>query len=393
MCRNFSRFSGDHRTMAPKLIPFNSPHFAPSTMECVSRSLQNGSSKGDGEFTRESKQILSRISGGGEVLLTPSCTHALEMASMLIGIGPGDEVILPAFTFTSAATAIVQFGATPVFVDIDPNSKNIDCNLIESSITPKTKAISFVNYAGVGADFSRLKEIAAKYKLFLIEDNAHGLGGFHQGKELGSFGDFSTLSFHESKNIQCGEGGALIINNESFIERASIVREKGTNRSKFIKGQVQKYEWVDKGSSYLLSDILAGVLLSQLRNFKAIQSNRMKTWKVYDQELKAWASQNGVKTHFIPEGSHHTAHMYYLELKDEGTRTKLMNSLEKVGIDSVFHYQGLHKSPAGRKYGRALGNFDNTNRVESTLLRLPLFYGISDSDVKRTIQCITGVML
>ena len=373
------------------MIPFNRPFFHPNTLNRFSESLANGNSKGDGPFTQECARILSELSGGGEVLLTTSCTHALEMATILLDLGPGDEVILPSFTFTSAATALLQFGVTPVFVDIDKDTKNIDCNKIEEAITSKTRAISFVNYAGLGADFRSLKTIASNNQIHLIEDNAHGLGGKHQGYTLGSVGDFATLSFHESKNMQCGEGGALIINNPKFVERATILREKGTNRTQFLLGDIQKYEWVDKGSSYLLSDLLAGVLLDQLMSFDEIQADRMRTWNFYKTSLQSWGTSNNVNLHFMPSESLHTAHMFYLELENEIKRDKLISELKSQGVVSVFHYQGLHKSPAGKRYGVSSGGFENTNLVETTLIRIPLYFGMTEkqkSHVANSIQAI-----
>ena len=259
------------------MIPFNVPYVSAMSKQYVLEALASNHQQGDGPFTLKASKIISNLVGNGHVLLTPSCTHALEMASMLANIGPGDEVILPSYTFTSAATAITKFGATPVFVDIEMETKGIDVNQVRQAITPKTKAISWVNYAGIAPDINGLKILAKEFDLILIEDNAHGLGGSYQGEPLGSFGDFATQSFHATKNIQCGEGGALIINNPKYIERAEIIREKGTDRSKFIRGEVQKYQWVDQGSSYLLAEVLAAQLLGQLESFDKIQSSRKKT--------------------------------------------------------------------------------------------------------------------
>jgi dTDP-4-amino-4,6-dideoxygalactose transaminase len=258
------------------LIPFNVPYVPEISKQYVLEALESNHQQGDGPFTEQASKIVSNLVGGGHVLLTPSCTHALEMASMLANFGPGDEVILPAYTFTSAATAVTKFGATPVFVDIERVTKGIDVNQVRESITPRTKAISWVNYAGVAPDIDELQRLAKEFDLLLVEDNAHGLGGSYKGKPLGSFGDFATQSFHATKNIQCGEGGAIVINNPKFIERAEIIREKGTDRSKFIRGEVQKYQWVDQGSSYLLAESLSAVLLGQLELFDEIQEYRRK---------------------------------------------------------------------------------------------------------------------
>jgi dTDP-4-amino-4,6-dideoxygalactose transaminase len=375
------------------MIPFNRPYFPQKSLEYLKLSIDTGESKGDGSHTAIAQNLISDISGGGEVLLTPSCTDALEMATLLLNLSPGDEVILPSYTFTSAATALVQFGIVPVFVDIHKDTKNIDVDLAERGITSRTRAISFVNYAGIGADFLKLRSLAARYGLALIEDNAHGLGGSQGDCQLGSVGDMSTLSFHESKNIQCGEGGALLINNPIYIERARILREKGTNRDKFMRGEIQKYSWVDMGSSYLLSDLLAGVLRSQLEEFTDIQSDRMETWNYYGLNLRDWSKQNEVRLHYVPENSKHTAHMYYIELEGEDRRSHLMDKLVARGIKSVFHYQALHSSPAGRKFGRALGDFNNTHDVESSILRIPIYFGMTLEEKEKVVSAITEVSL
>jgi len=259
-----------------KLIPFNVPYVPDASKKYVLEALESNHQQGDGPFTGKASKMLSDFVGGGHVLLTPSCTHALEMASMLANIGPGDEVILPSYTFTSAATAITKFGATPIFVDVELDTKGIDVNKARDAITPRTKAISWVNYAGVAPDIEGLKVLSEEFNLILIEDNAHGLGGSYKGKPLGSFGDFATQSFHATKNIQCGEGGALVVNNPKFIERAEIIREKGTDRSKYTRGEVEKYQWVDQGSSYLLAETLTAILLGQLEFFDQIQESRRK---------------------------------------------------------------------------------------------------------------------
>jgi dTDP-4-amino-4,6-dideoxygalactose transaminase len=257
-----------------KLIPFNKPYVPEVSKRYALEVLESNHQQGDGPFTARASKMVSNLVGGGHVLLTPSCTHALEMASMLGNIGPGDEVILPSYTFTSAATAVAKFGATPVFVDIEKETKGIDVNQVRDALTAKTKAVSWVNYAGVAPDIEGLQSLAKEFDLLLIEDNAHGLGGSYKGRPLGSFGDFATQSFHATKNIQCGEGGALVINAPHFIERAEIIREKGTDRKKYVNQEVQKYQWVDHGSSYLMAEVLAAQLLGQLENFEMIQKRR-----------------------------------------------------------------------------------------------------------------------
>ena len=263
------------------MIPFNVPYVSEASKQYVLEALESNHQQGDGPFTAKASKIVSGLVGGGHVLLTPSCTHALEMASMLADIGPGDEVILPSYTFTSAATAVTKFGAKPVFVDIEMETKGIDVNQVRDAISPRTKAISWVNYAGVAPDIEGLQNLAKEFNLILIEDNAHGLGGSYKGKPLGSFGDFATQSFHATKNIQCGEGGALVINNPNFIERAEIIREKGTDRSKYIRGEIQRYQWVDQGSSYLIAETLAAILVGQLEEFSRIQDLRKAIWRTF----------------------------------------------------------------------------------------------------------------
>ena len=375
------------------MIPFNRPYFAPGTLGNLEKSVSMGMSKGDGYFTEKCLAPISRLSGGGEILLTSSCTHALEMSTLLLGLKPGDEVVMPSYTFTSGATALVHFGIVPVFIDIDFTTKNLDTELIRDAITHKTKAISFVNYAGVGADFFALRQLADEYGLFLIEDNAHGLGAIRDGQILGSIGDVATLSFHESKNIQCGEGGALVINKPELLEHARIIREKGTNRSKFLSGEVQKYEWIDKGSSYLLSDLLAGILLPQLDSFETIHEDRLETWNYYQSSLSGWAENTGVRLQHIPDGAQHRAHMFYLESPDSKSRENIMTVLKSHEINSVFHYQSLHKSPGGKKYARTSGELPITERVVATILRIPLYFGMSSREREKVVEVITEIRL
>ena len=307
---------------------------------------------------------------------------------MLVDIGPGDEVILPSYTFTSAATAITQFGATPVFVDIDPITKGIDANQVAEAVTSKTKAISWVNYAGVAPDIDALKSIASEHELLLIEDNAHGLGGSYKGRPLGSFGDFATQSFHATKNIQCGEGGALIVNNKNYIDRAGIVREKGTDRSKFLSGQVEKYQWTDKGSSYLLAEVLSAILLGQLENFGFIQESRYQLSSRYFDQMKKLISNFNIKTLNSNLIRDSTAHMFYLEFEDEDVCRFISNELHKAEISSATHYRSLHSSTAGQKYGRAKKQLIHAEALQGKLLRLPLFIGLMASDQRKICEVI-----
>lgn len=367
-----------------KLIPFYVPYVPEASKKYVLEALENNHQQGDGQFTAKASRMISELVGGGHVLLTPSCTHALEMASMLANIGPGDEVILPSYTFTSAATAVTKFGATPVFVDIEMESKGIDVNQVGEAITPKTKAISWVNYAGVAPDIEGLQSLAKEFGLLLIEDNAHGLGGTYRGKPLGSFGDFATQSFHATKNIQCGEGGALIINNKEYLERAEIIREKGTDRSKFIRGEVQKYQWIDHGSSYLLAEALAAVLLGQFEMFETIQSCRTS---LFDRYLKG-LQESRFATQFIRKHDEHTSHMFYLVLKSSEERESLQQHLSAHEIQSTFHYQSLAHSKKGLEYSQGKCKASNSVEISNHLLRLPLFFELSQEREEKVINSV-----
>jgi dTDP-4-amino-4,6-dideoxygalactose transaminase len=364
------------------VIPFNVPYVPEISKQYVLEALVSSHQQGDGPFTTIASKLVSDLVGGGHVLLTPSCTHALEMASMLANLGPGDEVILPSYTFTSAATAVTKFGATPVFVDIEMQTKGIDVNQVREAITPKTKAISWVNYAGVAPDIDGLQNIAKEFDILLIEDNAHGLGGSYRGKPLGSFGDFATQSFHATKNIQCGEGGALIINNEKFRERAEIIREKGTDRSKFIRGEVQKYQWVDHGSSYLLAEALSAILVGQLENFAKIQNYRCEIHKRYVQAFSNFKRQSSLKNDV------EVAHLFYLELNSSLELGKLKKSLDLSGVNANTHYQPLHNSKFGQVKSKGSGSFPNSVKVADTLLRLPIWYGLDTRSVDKIIATV-----
>jgi len=364
------------------VIPFNVPYVPEISKQYVLEALVGSDQQGDGRFTTIASKLVSDLVGGGHVLLKPSCTHALEMASMLANLGPGDEVILPSYTFTSAATAVTKFGATPVFVDIEMQTKGIDVNQVREAITPKTKAISWVNYAGVAPDIDGLQNIAKEFDILLIEDNAHGLGGSYRGKPLGSFGDFATQSFHATKNIQCGEGGALIINNEKFRERAEIIREKGTDRSKFIRGEVQKYQWVDHGSSYLLAEALSAILVGQLENFAKIQNYRCEIHKRYVQAFSNFKRQSSLKNDV------EVAHLFYLELNSSLELGKLKKSLDLSGVNANTHYQPLHNSKFGQVKSKGSGSFPNSVKVADTLLRLPIWYGLDTRSVDKIIATV-----
>ena len=357
-----------------KIIKLNHPFIPQASKEYAIECLSQPHQQGDGIYSEKSVAILSSMHSGSDVLLTPSCTHALEMASMLAELQPGDEVILPSFNFSSGATAIERFGAVPVFVDIDPNSKCIDTEAARAAITDKTKAISWVNYAGASPKIDELQKLRTEFKLFLIEDNAHGLGGTYKGLPLGTFGDVSCLSFHATKNIQCGEGGALVINNPELTEKAKVIREKGTNRSRFILGAIQKYEWIGSGSSYLLAEVLAAVLLGQLEIFDEIQENRVNSWGKYYEYFSRRDSEFYTLTSNEFSTNSNVAHNFYLEMRDEKVRTHLTRILGQHDIEAAFHYQPLHISPAGNNFPPFGKRLHNSEQVASRILRFPLHY-------------------
>jgi dTDP-4-amino-4,6-dideoxygalactose transaminase len=364
------------------MIPFNVPFVPAISKRYALKALESKHQQGDGPFTAIASKMVSELVGGGYVLLTPSCTHALEMASMLADIGPGDEVILPSYTFTSAATAITKFGAKPVFVDVEMETKGIDVNLVRESITPRTKAISWVNYAGVAPDIEKLQELAKKFNLLLIEDNAHGLGGTYQGKPLGSFGDFATQSFHATKNIQCGEGGALIINNENYIERAEMIREKGTDRSSFIRGEVKKYQWVDKGSSYLLAETLAAILVGQIENFDEIQRKRNELWLWYSHNLPKILEKKDLEIDHLSTSGEIAAHLFYV-VSSESNR--IHEAFSKIGIECNFHYQDLSTSRYAIKNYLKTGETYVSQELSKNLLRFPLYPSLDISKLNKIL--------
>jgi dTDP-4-amino-4,6-dideoxygalactose transaminase len=332
---------------SPYSIPFNRPTIVGKELYYISQTIHSGYSAGDGEFTKKCHRLLEQVLGAPKVLLTTSCTHALEMAALLLDIQPGDEVIIPSFTFVSTVNAFVLRGAKPVFIDIRPDTLNMDESQLEELITPRTRAIAPVHYAGVGCEMDEICAIAAKHQIPIVEDNAHGLFGKYRGKNLGTFGAFATQSFHETKNVTCGEGGALIINDPGYIERAEIIREKGTNRSRFFRGQVDKYTWVDVGSSYLPSDILAAFLYAQLEAREEIQAKRRKIWEYYYDNLATWAGENVVRLPVVPAYCDQSYHMFYILLPSLEYRQALIEHLKSRGILSVFHYLPLHLSDMG----------------------------------------------
>ena len=358
------------------MIRFNVPPYTGKELDYIKVAVENQKICGDGEFTKKCNEWIESKTGTKKALLTTSCTHATELAAILADIQPGDEVIMPAYTFVSTADAFVLRGATAVFVDICPDTMNMDADLIEAAITDKTKAIVPVHYAGVSCDMDKIMEIAKKYNLVVIEDAAQGIMSTYKGKALGTIGDFGCFSFHETKNFSMGEGGALLIREEKDIENAEIIREKGTNRAKFFRGQIDKYTWVEKGSSYLPSEMNAAYLYAQLELAEEITADRMATWNRYNDAFKELADAGKVELPYIPEGCTHNAHMFYLKCKDLEERTALISYLKENDILAVFHYVPLHTAPAGLKYGRFHGEDKYTTMESERLVRLPLYYGL-----------------
>ena len=360
------------------MIPFNKPYMTGNELGYISQAHANGHLAGDGEFSKRCAGWLEDRIGSQRALLTHSCTAALEMAAILSGVGVGDEVIMPSFTFVSTANAFVLRGATPVFVDIRPDTLNIDEARIEAAITPRTKAIVPVHYAGVGCEMDAIMEIARRHDLLVIEDAAQGLIAGYRDRPLGSIGQLAALSFHETKNIISGEGGALLINDPRFIERAEIIWEKGTNRSQFFRGQVDKYTWVDLGSSYLPGEIVAAFLWAQMEQADAITKRRLDIWDAYHGAFAELERTERVRRPIIPDECTHNAHMYYLLLPDLERRTAFIDRLKVEGINPVFHYVPLHTSPLGRSVGRTVGDMSNTIEASERLVRLPLWLGLEE---------------
>jgi dTDP-4-amino-4,6-dideoxygalactose transaminase len=369
-------------------IPFNRPFFSGREFELIEEAIANWHLSGDGVFTKKCHALLEKELGVSKALLTTSCTHALEMAALLLNIKPEDEVITPSFTFVSTVNAFVLRGARPVFIDIRPDTLNLDEMKLESLITARTKAILTVHYAGVGCEMDTILEVAKRHGIPVVEDNAHGLFGTYKGKYLGTRGCLATQSFHETKNFSCGEGGALLINDPQHIERAEILREKGTNRSRFFRGQIDKYSWVDIGSSYLPSDILAAFLYAQLEAREIIQSKRKGIWTYYEEHLRDWAADRGVQLPSVPSHCGQPYHMFYLLLPSLTARDALIAYLDAHEINSVFHYLPLHLSRMGRQFGGKEGDCPVTEEVSDRLLRLPFYNDLSEADQARVLTAI-----
>lgn len=373
--------------MVPK-IPFNKPTLTGNEIDYISRAFQNSHLSGDGPFTQQCQTLLEQELGAIKSLLTTSCTHALEMAAILLECGPGDEIVVPSFTFVSTANAFVLRGARPVFADVRPDTLNIDETKLESLITPRTKAIVPVHYAGVPCKMDTIMSVAQHHHVAVVEDNAHGLFAKYRGKYTGTFGCLASQSFHETKNFNCGEGGALLINDEKFIERALVLREKGTNRSLFFRGQIDKYTWVDIGSSYLPSDILAAFLYAQLEARETIQRKRRQIWLYYYEHLKDWAQQIGARVPIVPSDCEQSYHMFYLIMSSLEERQALLAHLKARDIMGVFHYVPLHSSIMGRKFGGEQASCPVTEELSDRLLRLPFYTDLNESDQRAVVDAV-----
>lgn len=368
------------------MIPFNKPIFLGKEISHIIQAIDNGRLCGDGEYNKRCKKWFEEKTGTAEALMTTSCTHALEMAAILLDIQTGDEVIMPSYTFVSTANAFVLRGAKIVFVDIRPDTMNIDETLIEAAITPKTKAIVPVHYAGVGCEMEEILRIARKYNIAVVEDAAQGVLAEYKGQPLGSIGDIGAYSFHETKNYHCGEGGLILLNNSIYKERAEIIREKGTDRSRFFRGEVDKYSWVDLGSSYLPSELNAAYLYAQLERAEEINTKRLKIWQMYREGLKDWVDMGRIEWQDIPAYCKHNAHMFYIKLDDLEDRTKFSEYMKKTGILTIFHYVPLHSAKAGKRFGRFSGEDVYTTRESDRLVRFPMFFDLQRDEVEHAIE-------
>ena len=372
-------------------IPFNRPFFSGREFDFIQEAITNWQLSGDGAFTKKCHALLEQELGIPKALLTTSCTHALEMAALLLDVEPGDEVIVPSFSFPSTVNAFVLRGARPVFIDIRRDTLNLDETKLESLVTRCTKAIVVVHYAGVGCEMDAILQVAGRHGIAVVEDNAHGLFGRYKGTYLGTLGCLATQSFHETKNFTCGEGGALLINDSRYIERAEILREKGTNRSRFFRGEVDKYTWVDIGSSYLPSDILAAFLYAQLEAREIIQSKRERIWNYYQEHLKDWAVDYGVRLPLVPSHCEQPFHMFYLLLPSLEARQALITYLNTLEINSVFHYLPLHLSSMGRRFGGKSGDCPVTEEVSDRLVRLPFYNDLTEAEQMRVVAALNDL--
>jgi len=368
------------------MIPFNRPYMLGTELEYIAQAHRAGHLAGDGPFTKRCHAWLERHTGAPKVLLTHSCTGAMEMAALLLDLQPGDEVIMPSYTFVSTANAFALRGAVPVFVEVRPDTLNLDESLIEAAITPRTRAIAPVHYAGVGCEMRVIMEIAARHRIAVVEDAAQGVMSTYEDRPLGSFGTFGAYSFHETKNVISGEGGALVVNDRSYAEPAEIVREKGTDRSRFLRGMVDKYTWRAVGSSFLPGEITAAFLYAQLEQAQWLTDQRMRTWESYHAGFAAAEREGLLQRPHVPSNCGHNAHMYYVLAPDAESRTRLLGALKQDGINAVFHYVPLHDSPGGREFARSCGALDRTVNLAARLVRLPLWIGITQEQVERVIE-------
>ncbi|WP_372500271.1 dTDP-4-amino-4,6-dideoxygalactose transaminase [Sphaerisporangium perillae] len=372
-------------------IPFHRPHVAENQLAYVTEAMHSGWTSGYGPFNEKATRLLREVTGARHAVLSTSGTTALDLLALVFDPRPGDEVIVPSYTFVSSANAWVLRGAVPVFVDCRPDTLNLDEELVEAAITDRTRAILVVHYAGIACEMDKITEIAERHGLAVIEDNAHGLGGFYRDRPLGSFGAMAALSFHATKNVQCGEGGAVLLAESELAERAEIVREKGTNRKQFFRGQVDMYRWVDIGSAFVPSEILAAQLVAQLESFDKIQFRRHSVWRGYHEGLADWADDQGVSRPVVPEGCAHPAHLYYLMLPDMANRQALIAHLKERGVQAIFHYSPLHSSPAGMRYGRtAPGGCPVSESIADRMVRLPLYSDLDERDQERVIDAVTS---
>jgi dTDP-4-amino-4,6-dideoxygalactose transaminase len=375
------------------VIPFNRAFSTGNELTYIAEAVANGHISGNGPFTRRCEALLKEIVGSRRALLTTSCTDALEMAALLLDIHPGDQVIVPSYTFVSSINAFVLRGALPIFADIRPDTLNLDESRLEALITPRTRAIVAVHYAGVGCEMDVILEIARRHRVPVVEDNAQGLFARYRGRPLGSFGALAAVSFHETKNVGCGEGGALLVNDAAYVERAEIIQEKGTNRAQFFRGQVDKYTWVDLGSSFLPSDLLAAFLLAQLEARAQIQERRRVIWTRYEHGLGDWAAQHGVRLPIVPPHCEQPFHMFYLLLPSLAARQAMIERLRSRGILSVFHYVPLHLSPMGKRFGGRPGECPVSEDLAARLLRLPFYTGLTEGEQAEVIRAVTEAAL
>lgn len=369
-------------------IPFNKPAYSTNDLELLLQSISSGHTSGSGPFTQLCEDRMVRQFNAHRVLLTTSCTHALELSARALDLGSGDEVLVPSYTFVSTASAFALFGARPIFVDADEETLNINYRLLESCITPRTRAICVMHYGGVACEMEPILELAAHFGLHVIEDNAHGFLARTKGRLLGTFGALATQSFHETKNVTCGEGGCLVINDTSLVERAEVLRDKGTDRSRFFRGQVDKYTWTDIGSSWVMSDMLAAILWGQLQRVDEINERRVLLWAKYYSALSDWGLLHGIQLPMVPPYSEHVGHLFYLRFRDVEQRSKFISHMRSLSISCVFHYQALNASPVGISLGGFPGQCPIAEKAADCLVRLPLYVGLTDRDQDRTISAV-----